>query len=117
MKTSINVPDWLHQQVCDSDPEISFSEQVRDALLIATPVWRKEAGKSSIERRLKARVRMLEAEAAREAVKLPERRNRPKRVKRPAKRAAPAPDAPRAGRRGSAAPSQTTAGGLSPPAQ
>ncbi len=108
MKTSINVPDWLHQQVCDTDPELTFSEAVRDALLIAAPVWAKEQDRSSIERKLKMRVRMLEADAARSAVRLPERRHRGKAAGRLPAPAAPAPDARRAGRPRPAPRSATT---------
>ena len=111
MKTSIWVPDWLHDQATDTDPEIPFSEMVRDAILIALPVWAREADKSSIERRLRAKVRMLEADAARAQVQLPERRNRRKASARPSAVAGPAPDAPPAGRRPDGRKSQTTDAG------
>lgn len=109
MKTSINVPDWLHQAVCDSDPEITFSEQCRDALLIAMPVWRRETERSTIERRLKAKVRMLEADAARAQVLLPERRHRRARPASREAAATPAPDSRPARRRPAGPQSQTRA--------
>lgn len=40
MKTSINVPDWLHDDATDCAPDVPFGELVRDALILALPLWR-----------------------------------------------------------------------------
>ena len=88
MKTSINVPDWLHQEVVQLNPDQAFGELVRDALLIALPEWRRNASKSSVERALRMQLRLEQARNARadapavpavEAEKpAPRRRARPK---------------------------------------
>jgi len=69
VKTSINVPDWLHEDVTALAPEVPFGEMVRDALIIALPVWTKAAAGSAAEIPLRARLRFAEANAAQERVR------------------------------------------------
>ena len=79
MKTSINVPDELHTTVQDLNPDATFGELVRDALLIALPLWRDEATKGSIVAEMARKLRLAEASADR-AVVAPIRRYRPRTV-------------------------------------
>ena len=65
MKTSINVPDWLHDQVQAATPGLSFSEACRDALLLALPTWASSTDTPAITISLRARLRIAQAEAAR----------------------------------------------------
>lgn len=67
MKTSINVPDWLHREAVALNPDQAFGELVRDALLIALPEWRKNAGRSPVERALRMQLRLETARNALEA--------------------------------------------------
>lgn len=64
MKTSVNIPDWLHDEVRQLAGETPFGEQVRDALLIALPLWRSEAADAPLKRALKAKLREIEARPA-----------------------------------------------------
>lgn len=65
MKTSINVPDWLHDQVQAATPGLSFSEACRDALLLCLPKWAGENDGSGYGTVVKARLRMATAEVER----------------------------------------------------
>lgn len=93
MKTSINVPDWLHDQVEAATPGLSFSEACRDALLLALPAWRKVTDTPAVVVPLNARIRMVEAEAAlvREPDTRPAGRQNGARKSAPRRKAASAP--------------------------
>lgn len=65
MKTSINVPDWLHDQVQAATPGLSFSEACRDALLLALPAWASNTDTPAVTIPLRAKLRIAQAEAAR----------------------------------------------------
>ena len=67
MKQSVIVPDAIVEEVQRLNPGVTMSVLIRDALLIALPVWRRLEGKSAVERSLKMQLRLAEAESALEA--------------------------------------------------
>ena len=71
MKTSINVPDWLHQEAVDLNPGQAFGLLVRDALLIALPEWRKTANRTPVEKALRMQLRLEQARSGLESGRRP----------------------------------------------
>lgn len=117
MKTSINVPEWLYEQVSAACPEIPFGTLARDALIIALPVWGELGPERSVEQALRAQLRMMTATAGQAGVSLPG--VKPAAAPAPRRRAAPTPPpAALPTRPKRAAPkSAPKAGGLSTPAR
>lgn len=115
MKTSINVPDELHHQVQDLAPDIPFGELVRDALLLALPIWQADVKQGPVVMQLQLKLRAVEASAGEHGVSLVRRQRKPRPASPPAEREAPAPATaparrPRAGKQ-----SATTAQARSAP--
>ena len=114
MKTSVNIPDWLHDEVRQLAPDTPFGEQVRDALLIALPVWRQDSQESALKRALKAKLRELEAQPG--GAKGPKPLPAPATPRRrPAARAKRAPASEPVGPPARGKRSRTTAKAVSPP--
>ena len=66
MKTSLNIPDWLVEDIKAQYPDMVFGDLLRDALLIARPVWAAEAAKGKLTLTLRCKIRLAEATAAQE---------------------------------------------------
>lgn len=113
IKTSIDIPEWLHQQALDSCPDMKFGQLVRDALLIAIPEWRKLGPDRALELALVARLRMMQAEAAERGVELPDADAALKRYERRSRRPARQPAQPQASSRPDGPVSTPTAAGAS----
>lgn len=107
MKTSINIPDQLHDQAQDLAPEIPFGELVRDALVLALPLWQADAAGGPAMLALKVRLRAAEAAAGLEGVGLMRRQRKPRATPRPPAPPAPVPATPPT-RRKAAAPKSAT---------
>lgn len=90
MKTSVNIPDWLHDECRELAGDAPFGEQVRDALFIALPVWKKDGAETAFKRALKAKMREIDARAA-QAAKNRLEYERSRAAKKPAARAKRAP--------------------------
>jgi hypothetical protein len=88
MKSTLNVPDWLHDQVQEACPGAAMTTIINDALVLALPTWRKAEHLPASIRALKAQIRVQEAanvqaqKAVREAARTtPAPRRRPARSK------------------------------------
>lgn len=110
MKTSVNIPDWLHEQARATSPNLPFGVQVRDALLLALPVWKDAAASSPVRNEIDAQVRLTQALAARAGVKLPKDTAPLRRAHRRAVRREQVPGAPPARPKAAGKPSATKAG-------
>lgn len=110
MKTTVNVNADMHRQVCDLAPDVSFSELVRDALIIAHPQWAREAkqGSQVLTLHVKLRAARFSAVQVAAAAKAPAPGKR--QGSRRASGATPAPASPPARRSAAGKRSKTTAG-------
>lgn len=113
MKTSINIPDQLHDQAQDLAPEIPFGELVRDALVLALPLWKADAAGGPAMLALKVRLRAAEAAAGLEGVGLMRRQRKPRATPRPPAPPAPVPATPPTRRKVAAPKSGTKARSMS----
>ena len=109
MKTSINVPDWLHQEAVALNPDQAFGLLVRDALLIALPEWRKTAGRTPVEKALRMQLRLEQARGGLESGRRPPAGAEAPADRRPPVQQEPGPDSPPAGHQNGGAKSGTTA--------
>lgn len=93
MKTSVNLPEWLLQELREINPDVNTSTLVKDALLIALPAWRKAKTTNPVQRALEMQLREVRAKTARDkAVELQKQRAaRPPRAR--AKAPGPGPGA------------------------
>lgn len=119
MKSSFNLPEWLYDQVQRTCPGQPFGTLVRDALIIALPVWSELGPERALEQALQSELRILAATAAAQGVELPPEARPSKPGRRRAAAQAPAPEAPPAGRPAGGRKSQTKPRSPSPltPAQ
>ena len=117
MKTSINIPEWLHDKVTDTCPDVPFGTLARDALLIALPVWMELGPERGVEQALRAQLRMMQATAAQEGVALPAVKAAPVASPRRAATPTPAPVSRPARPRRTVPASVTRAAAPSPPAR
>lgn len=102
MKTSINIPEWLYEQVQRTCPGQPFGTLARDAILIALPVWAQLGPDRALEQALQAELRILSATAAAQGVTLPAGAPQARRPHRRVKPQAPAPEATPVGRKATA---------------
>lgn len=89
MKTSINIPEWLHDKVTATCPGVPFGTLARDALIIALPEWDRHGPDGAAARALEVELRLLSARAAQAGVTLPQ--TAPARQQRARPRATPTP--------------------------
>lgn len=71
MKSSFDLPDWLYEQVRHTCPNQPFGSLIRDALIIALPVWTELGPGRALEQALQAELRILSASAVAQGVDLP----------------------------------------------
>ena len=109
MKTSVNIPNWLHAEAVALNPDAPFGVLVRDALLIALPEWRRSGKAAPIERALAMQLRLARSESARAAEQQAQASRAAGVAKRQSKAAKRAPDALPAHHRATGRRSGTTA--------
>lgn len=109
MKTSINVPDWLHAEAQALHPDTPFGVIVRDALLISLQTWRGMESRTAVERALKMQLRLETAKNAREAELAAKAAQARKAARRRAAKTKPVPGVRPAHRPASARMSETMA--------